>query len=160
MPLTNVTGHLVLLRTVVSIGNGAVIGAGSLVNCNIPSMTFTVGSPVRLVKALSANEDGEKPINLIKTLEESIEFTNSLPMQQWDGTDAAFRAAQAAQLVQSSNRPGETLQHLQEEQRERLRKSEIIVMAAVAAVVLVLVILFGVFFTGWYIGGKSGCIDL
>ncbi|KAK4198310.1 trimeric LpxA-like protein [Triangularia verruculosa] len=144
----------------VSIGNGAVIGAGTLVNCNIPPMTLAVGSPVRLVKSLVSTED--KPLNLIKTVCESTKFTNSLPMEQWDGTDSAFRAAQAAQLAQQSRRGSEQVAiQRREEQRERLRKSEIVVIAAVTTVVLALLMLFSLFFfAGLYLGGRRGCIDL
>nr|CDP29888.1 Putative protein of unknown function [Podospora anserina S mat+] len=142
----------------VSIGNGAVIGAGTVVNCNIPPMTLAVGSPVRLVKALALNED--KPAVLIKTLDESKELTNSLPMEHWDGTDAAFRAAQAAQLAQKSNRRGGSEhQRVEEQQRERLRKSEIVVIAAVTTVVLALLMLFSLFFfAGLYLGESRGCL--
>ncbi|KAK0671553.1 trimeric LpxA-like protein [Cercophora samala] len=141
----------------VSIGNGAVIGAGTVVNCNVPPMTLAVGSPVRLVKALALSED--KPSRLIESYEESTEFTNSLPMEQWDGTDSGFRAAQAAQLAHKSRRGSEqVVEQRREEQRERLRKSEIVVIAAVTTVVLALFNLF--FFAGLYLGESRGCLSL
>ncbi|KAK0737061.1 hypothetical protein B0T21DRAFT_410527 [Apiosordaria backusii] len=86
-------------------------------------MTLAVGSPVRLVRALTLNEDtivGGKPSRWIETFDESTEFTNSLPMEQWDGTDSAFRAAQAAQHAQKSRRGSEQVEiQRREEQRER-----------------------------------------
>jgi len=35
----------------VSIGNGAVIGAGSVVTSNIPEYSIAVGNPARIVKS-------------------------------------------------------------------------------------------------------------
>lgn len=44
-------GENVVILPGVSIGDGCVIGANSLVNCDIPNNSIAVGSPVRIIKS-------------------------------------------------------------------------------------------------------------
>ena len=66
----------------VTIGNGAVIGANSFVNKNIPDYAIAVGSPAKIIKYRFHKQLRDKLINSEwwrnKNVEEVKEFFNSL----------------------------------------------------------------------------------
>lgn len=53
-------GQNVVVCPGVTIGRGAVIGAGSLVNSDIPPFSVAVGSPARVVKTFAAKRESER----------------------------------------------------------------------------------------------------
>lgn len=55
-----VVGMASIVMPGVTIGEGAIIGAGSLVSKDIPAWTFAVGRPAKVVKELLTREEAEK----------------------------------------------------------------------------------------------------
>ena len=53
-------GMTTMIMPGVSIGDGAIIGAGSLVTKDIPAWTFATGRPAKVVKQITAREKGDE----------------------------------------------------------------------------------------------------
>lgn len=161
-----------------TIGDGAVIGACSLVKEDVPPMTLAFGVPARVVRSLRTidpNSEFEGPV--AETLADASGMENYAAKAIY--TDADMEAIELSLAATplgpglngsifhpsispgpQSQRRGSEQDDLQrrEEQRERVRKAEIGVMVAVGAVVLAGMLL-AMFFAGIYIAQRRICIS-
>ena len=119
-----------LSRGGVTIGNGAVIGAGSLVTKDVPENTLAYGVPAKLGKTL-AGDEGSTVTASVETLKEALEIGEVPPVGPTNTKNASHTSVDGLLYGPSASARGTCIRRLFRPEA-KLSRSDIISAAALA----------------------------